>query len=97
MSLSLREAISHAREASLRLSTDTDCVECSKEHDQLARWLEELQKYRERDPLIYPATIAPQVHHPLIPEACRGCANHPSNGGSGICTCTLGNTFQITC
>lgn len=27
-----------------------------------------------------------------IPEACRNCSNHPSNGGSGICNCILGNT-----
>jgi len=25
-----------------------------------------------------------------IPPACRSCSNHPSNGGSGICNCTLG-------
>ena len=25
-----------------------------------------------------------------IPDACKGCSNHPSNGGSGICHCTLG-------
>lgn len=25
-----------------------------------------------------------------IPEACRNCSNHPSNGGSGICHCILG-------
>ena len=25
-----------------------------------------------------------------IPEACRNCSNHPSNGGSGICQCILG-------
>ena len=25
-----------------------------------------------------------------IPEACKNCNNHPSNGGSGICFCTLG-------
>lgn len=31
-----------------------------------------------------------------IPEACRSCSNHPSNGGSGICNCTLG-TPKITC
>lgn len=24
-----------------------------------------------------------------IPIPCRGCSNHPSNGGSGICNCTL--------
>ncbi len=25
-----------------------------------------------------------------IPPACRNCPNHPSNGGRGNCTCTLG-------
>ena len=24
-----------------------------------------------------------------IPACCRGCSNHPRNGGSGICNCTL--------
>lgn len=27
-----------------------------------------------------------------IPLACRNCGNHPSNGGSGICNCTLGSS-----
>ena len=31
-----------------------------------------------------------------IPTACRSCSNHPSNGGSGICLCTLGAS-TITC
>ena len=25
-----------------------------------------------------------------IPEYCHNCSNHPSNGGSGICNCILG-------
>ena len=25
-----------------------------------------------------------------IPPSCKNCPNHPSNGGSGICNCTLG-------
>ena len=25
-----------------------------------------------------------------IPESCKYCSNHPNNGGSGICFCTLG-------
>ena len=25
-----------------------------------------------------------------IPEPCKTCSNHPSNGGSGVCHCTLG-------
>lgn len=23
------------------------------------------------------------------PDCCQGCSNHPNNGGSGICHCTL--------
>lgn len=30
------------------------------------------------------------------PIACKGCSNHPSNGGSGICHCTLGLP-KVTC
>ena len=33
----------------------------------------------------------PKLNLSWIPDACRGCSNHPSNGGSGICHCTLGN------
>lgn len=25
-----------------------------------------------------------------VPDACRHCPNHPTNGGSGICFCILG-------
>ena len=31
-----------------------------------------------------------------IPEACKHCSNHPSDGGSGICNCTLGLP-KVTC
>ena len=34
--------------------------------------------------------------HQTIPDACKSCSNHPSNGGSGICHCTLG-TPPIKC
>lgn len=30
-------------------------------------------------------------HISEIPDACKNCSNHPSNGGSGICHCTLGS------
>ena len=38
------------------------------------------------------ATVLPEQYRSdsFIPEACRNCSNHPSNGGSGICNCTLG-------
>ena len=41
----------------------------------------------------YPySTAEPQVVWTnYIPEACRSCSNHPANGGSGNCNCTLGS------
>ena len=41
---------------------------------------------------------APTIYWPntYIPEACRSCINHPSNGGTGICHCTLGSP-SVTC
>ena len=33
-----------------------------------------------------PKTLWRNVH---IPEACRTCSSHPSNGGSGLCSCSL--------
>lgn len=32
-----------------------------------------------------------------IPNACKHCPNHPSNGGSGICNCILGSMYNVTC
>ena len=31
-----------------------------------------------------------------IPQACKNCPSHPSNGGDGICHCTLG-TKPVIC
>lgn len=42
--MTLQEAIDHAKE----VAETTDCEECSKEHEQLAKWLEELQCYRKK-------------------------------------------------
>ena len=51
-----------------------------------------------RDAVVQPNTYvykptAPTIYWPQngIPEACRSCTNHPSNGGTGICHCTLGS------
>jgi len=32
--------------------------------------------------------VAPNAEY-WIPECCRNCSNHPRNGGSGVCACTL--------
>lgn len=31
-----------------------------------------------------------------VPPACKTCPNHPNNGGSGNCNCTLGD-WKVTC
>ena len=31
-----------------------------------------------------------EIKRSFIPDACKYCSNHPLNGGSGICHCTLG-------
>jgi len=30
-----------------------------------------------------------------VPECCRSCRNHPSNGGSGICCCSLPQLYEL--
>ena len=32
-----------------------------------------------------------------VPDACKKCANHPSNGGSGNCNCAVGVIGEVTC
>lgn len=35
-------------------------------------------------------TFAVADYATFIPDSCKACSNHPSNGGSGFCNCTLG-------
>ena len=45
--LSIDEAIAHAREVASRKFDDrVHCISCAEEHEQLAKWLEELKAYR---------------------------------------------------
>ena len=44
----------------------------------------------------YPITYTTDNHYEYIPEACKTCPNHPSNGGSGNCNCMMG-TPKIYC
>ena len=41
--------------------------------------------FKEEKPIVYTTTSVSSV-----PDPCKKCSNHPSNGGSGICHCTLG-------
>ena len=43
-----------------------------------------------RNPDIRPYYVSGEPIEQMMPKRCRHCANHPSNGGSGVCNCTLG-------
>ena len=52
----------------------------------------------QKDTYVYKPT-APTIYwgpNTYIPEACRSCVNHPSNGGTSICHCTIGSP-SVTC
>jgi hypothetical protein len=57
------------------------CYDCVR---KLNKWI------NKNDDVVKYAPV-PNVETCHIPEACRSCSNHPSNGGSGICNCTLGS------
>lgn len=44
--MTLEEAIIHSREVARDKSSE-GCIECAKEHEQLAEWLEELKIYKK--------------------------------------------------
>ena len=46
--MTLDEAIAHAREAGEKMAARCETRSCGLEHLQLAAWLEELRRYREK-------------------------------------------------
>lgn len=40
-------------------------------------------------------TTSSFIPQDTIPAACQGCSSHPSNGGTGICSCTLGDVYDL--
>ena len=64
--------------------------------------IEEIKKLNDKIDLLLEkdtnTCIAPLFGEDIsnIPKACQYCSNHPLNGGSGICHCTLGLP-KITC
>ena len=45
--MTLDEAIAHAKDVGSKMICNCNTCECGKEHMQLAKWLEELKKYRK--------------------------------------------------
>ena len=62
------------------------CSDCTK---KLNKWIRKTNDFVR----CAPQSDLETLH---IPEACKSCSNHPSNGGSGICNCTLGNV-EVKC
>ena len=54
-----------------------------------------LESYPE-DMVLDDKTMDLSFNAQTIPKACQNCANHPSNGGSGICHCILGSMDVVT-
>lgn len=68
--------------------------EISKGFDRIENVIrEESAKMAEiiRQAILQPEPQPQVVWTNYIPEACRSCSNHPSNGGTGMCHCTLGS------
>lgn len=94
----------------LRVAQGCECLSCSDSTERIVRSLLNSPRHPEvelfeqqlrglmKDAFVN-LDLLPYQRDALqtfIPDACRGCPNHPSNGGSGICLCTLG-TLEITC
>ena len=62
------------------------CYDCVR---KLNKWINKNDDFVKHAP-------EPNIETLDIPDACKSCSNHPSNGGSGICNCTLG-TPQVKC
>ena len=60
------------------------------------KWIGGPTVERPAQPYAVPQDWMKLCSDPYVPESCKYCPNHPSNGGSGICNCTLGQA-PITC
>ena len=97
MGTSWNGQISH-KEKDFRIQFQTDDYEKYKNVEKLCQELMDAadKEYydtmlKEMESLVKP--IIPEWH---IPNSCKSCPNHPSNGGSGICNCILGQ-IPVTC
>ena len=64
--------------------------------DQLTEEVRALKEQVEKKQAAPAFTFEAPEYEKYIPEACKGCSNHPSNGGDGICHCILGGMNTIT-
>ena len=54
-------------------------------------------RLKENPAITLTGTSSSSSSYTFVPDNCKNCSNHPSNGGSGNCNCALGSMGQITC
>ena len=69
------------------IESEWKAVEEAKSKTWTTEELQELIEKAFKPPYVYQDTDDTIAS---IPDACKTCSNHPSNGSSGICNCTLG-------
>ena len=72
------------------------CPKCGRVN---APWVKTCPCYELKSNTTWTTTISSEEY---IPNCCRGCPNHPQNGGSGICCCSApyydsNGPYKITC
>jgi len=72
--------------------------DCKKRLDKRFDSIEEkLNKIIDNNSGTYTPIEVPFYNYPWsvdTPDPCKNCPQHPSNGGSGICHCTLGQNIS---
>lgn len=64
-----------------------NCPDCTHTEDTCENCIRFLTYYQSSMSILnFPVNYP---HYP-IPSVCQNCPNHPSNGGSGNCSCTFG-------
>ena len=97
MGTSWNGQISH-KEKDFRIQFQTDDYDKYKKVEKLCQELMDVADKEYHDTMLKEMksivkSIVPDQH---IPNSCKNCPNHPSNGGSGFCNCTLGQ-IPVTC
>lgn len=92
-------SISDVDNCGLITMKNNDCFATVELHDEILDKIH--SELKESQPEFPELSHIPYINNcssivdQTIPEPCRNCSNHPSNGGSGICFCTLGSPKVI--
>lgn len=77
---------------------NNDCFATVERHDEI---LDKIHSVLEESQPEFPGLQhipyinCDSIANQTIPEPCRSCSSHPSNGGSGECSCGIGSSSVI--